>query len=125
MTDRSLTMGPLAEAVADIREHGYAILQTRIERVPARYRGAQCTEPDGCNQPATLITLAVADIVTEGDNTTGFRLARDDEDEILAVPVCDQHRIEASHDLYYDLTGKQRPAGIRAFDLPGQHMHWD
>ncbi|WP_461712375.1 hypothetical protein [Streptomyces sp. DSM 41013] len=124
MTDRNLTMGPLAEAVADIRDHGYAILQTRIERVPARYRGARCNEPDGCTQPATLVTLALVDIVTEA-NTTGFRLARDDDDEILAIPICDQHRVEASHDLYYELTGKQRPAGIRAFDLPGQHMHWD
>lgn len=125
MTDRNLITGSLAEAAADIRDHGYAILQTRIERVPARYRGAQCTEPDGCDQPATLITLALAEIVTEGATTTGFRFARDDADQILTVPVCDRHRAEASHDLYYELTGKERPAGIRAFDVPGQHMHWD
>lgn len=128
MTERHLIMGDLAEPIADIRYHGYAILQTRIERVPARhrrYRGTQCTEPDGCDQPATLMTLALAEIVTDEDTTTGFRFARDDAGEILAFPVCDNHRSQASHDLYYELTRKRRPNGIRAFDLPGQHMRWD
>jgi hypothetical protein len=125
MTDRNLTLGPLAEAAADIRDHGYAILQTRIERVPAQYRGARCTEPDGCPQPATLVTLGLAQIIEQDDGTTGFNFARDDDGEVLAVPVCDDHRSQASHDLYYELTGRQRPEGIRAFDVPGQHMTWD
>jgi hypothetical protein len=124
MTDRKLTPGPLAEAAADIRDHGYAIVQTRIERVPARYRGAGCTEPDGCPQPATLVTLALAEITTEPDGA-GFRFARDDDGELLVVPVCDNHRSQASHDLYFTLSGRTRPDGIRAFDVPGHHMSWD
>jgi hypothetical protein len=126
MTNRKLTMGPLEEAATDIRAHGYAIVQTSIERVPARYRGAQCTDPDGCEQPATLVTLALAEIVTQ-PNGAGFRFARDDEDndQVFAVPVCHAHRVQASHDLYYTLTGNERPEGIRAFDVPGQHMNWD
>lgn len=125
MTERKLTTGPLAEAAADIRDHRYAIVQTRIERVPARYRDAPCTEPDGCTAPATLITLALAEITEEPDGAVGFRFARDDDGELLAVPVCDEHRVQASHDLYYTLTGRQRPNGIRAFDVPGQHMSWE
>lgn len=124
MTDRKLTMGPLDEAAADIRDHGYAIVQTRIERVPVRYRGAPCTEPDGCDQPATLVTLALAEVVVQS-NGAGFRFARDDDDQLLVVPVCDRHRFDASHDLYYTLTGKERTEGIRAFDVPGQYMNWD
>lgn len=125
MTDRKLTLGPLAEAVADIRDHGYAIVQTRIERVPARYRGAECTEPDGCSRPATLVTLALAEITTEADGAAGFRFARDNDGELFVVPVCDGHRSQASHDLYFTLSGRTRPDGIRAFDVPGQHMSWD
>jgi hypothetical protein len=124
MTDRKLTLGPLAEAVADIRDHGYAIVQTRIERVPARYRGARCTEPDGCSQSATLITLALAEITDEPNGAARFRFARDDDGEVIAVPVCDSHRHDASHDLYYTLTSRTRPDGIRAFDVPGQYMNW-
>lgn len=125
MTHRNLTPGPLAEAAADIRNHGYAIVQTRTERVPARYRGARCTEPDGCSQLATLVTLALAEITDELDGAAGFRFARDDNGEIIAVPVCDSHRRQASHDLYYTLTSRIRPAGIRAFDVLGQHMNWE
>lgn len=122
MTDRTLTQGPFTALTDDIRDHGYAIVQTRIERVPARYRVARCTDLDGCDQPATLITLAVAEAVEEGD-AVGFSFARRGG-AILRVPTCEAHRIEASHDLYYVLTERARPEGIRAFDLPGQHIDW-
>ncbi|MFF5029221.1 hypothetical protein ACFY2J_34060 [Streptomyces collinus] len=124
MTERALTPGPLAAAADDIRDHGYAIVQTRVERVPVKYRSAQCAEPDGCRQPATLVTLALAELVDEGPDATGFRFARAHDGEILRIPVCDVHRCEASHDLYYALTGRERPDGIRAFDVPGLHMQW-
>jgi uncharacterized protein RhaS with RHS repeats len=123
MTERTLTPGPLAALTADIRDHGYAIVQTRIERVPARYRSPSCAEPDGCTQTATLMTLAVAE-VEDDTNATGFRFERDGLGEIVRIATCDTHRTEASHDLYYALTGRTRPDGIRAFDLPGQHMQW-
>ena len=122
MTERTLTPGPLAALTDDIRDHGYAIVQTRIERVPARHRVPGCTDLAGCGQPATLVTLAVAEVVDE-DGATGFSFARAGG-EILRIPVCDDHRSEATHELYYVLTGRMRPDGIRAFDLPGQHMHW-
>ncbi|MGW7598150.1 hypothetical protein [Streptomyces antimycoticus] len=122
MTERTLTPGPLTALTDDIRDHGYAIVQTRIERTPARLRVPGCTDLAGCDQPATLLTLAVAE-VTEEDGAAGFRFARVGG-EILRVPVCDIHRVEATHDLYYVLTGRRRPDGIRAFDLPGQHMDW-
>jgi hypothetical protein len=125
MTDRNLILGPLTEAAADIRDHGYAIMQTRIERAPARYRGTQCTEPDGCSNPATLVTLALAEITDEPDGAAGFRFARDEDGEVIVVLVCDNHRHQASHDLYYELTARMRPDGIRAFDVPGQHMNWE
>ncbi|WP_055491699.1 hypothetical protein [Streptomyces sp. TP-A0356] len=124
MTERILTPGPLTAAIDDIRDHGYAIVQTRIERVPARYRSTQCAGPDGCSRPATLVTLALAAVTDEGPDTTGFGFARDGADEIVRIPVCDEHRCQASHDLYYALTGRMRPDGIRAFDVPGQHMQW-
>lgn len=123
MTERTLTYGPPTAIADDIRDHGYAIVQTRIERVPARYRGARCYEPDGCTQPATLLTLAAAEITDEGP-ATGLRFARDAFGDIVCIPVCDEHRCQASHDLYFVLTGRARPDGIRAYDMPGQHMAW-
>ena len=124
MTDRTLISGPLAAATDDIRDHGYAIVQTRIERVPPHYRSTQCAEPDGCSQPASLLTVALAEVTDEGNDTIGFRFARNRDGEIAHIPTCAEHRCEASHDLYYRLTGRMRPDGIRAFDLPGQHMDW-
>ncbi|MFJ2964254.1 hypothetical protein ACIPIC_18385 [Streptomyces collinus] len=123
MTDRTLVPGPLAVLVDDIRDHGYAIVQTRIERVPARYRSPNCAEPDGCTQAATLMTLAVAEVEDDA-KAAGFRFERDGLGDIVRIATCDNHRTEASHDLYYALTGRTRPDGIRAFDLPGQHMQW-
>ncbi|MFF2384065.1 hypothetical protein [Streptomyces sp. NPDC058108] len=124
MSERTLTPGLITEAAADIRDHGYAILQTRTERVPFHYRSPKCTEPDGCHRSATLITLALAEITTEGPDDTGFNFARDDAGEIFRIATCDEHRAEASHDLYHGLTGRTRPDGIRAFDVPGQHLNW-
>ncbi|MER5209423.1 hypothetical protein ABT063_02185 [Streptomyces sp. NPDC002838] len=124
MTERTLTPGPLAALTDDIRDHGYAIVQTRIERVPARLRTEHCTDTGGCPQLATLVTLALAEVTNEADNAIGFGFARVDDDSILRIPTCDEHRIEASHDLYFVLTGRTRPDGIRAFDVLGQHMNW-
>jgi hypothetical protein len=123
VTDRTLTPGGLTDLTDDVRDHGYAIVQTRIERAPARYRASRCTDLDGCSQAVTLLTLAVAEVVDEGDGAAGLGFARRGG-AILRIPVCDEHRIEASHDLYYVLTGRDRPDGIRAFDLPGQHLDW-
>lgn len=124
MVERTLTPGSLDLTAADIRDFGYAIVQTRTERVPAPYRSYLCGEPDGCSRPATLITLALAEITSEGTDLTGLRFARADDDDIVRISTCDEHRIEASHDVYYALTARERPDGIRAFDLPGQHMQW-
>ncbi|MER8197044.1 hypothetical protein ABTY00_24140 [Streptomyces microflavus] len=123
MSERTLTPGPLAALADDIRDHGYAIIQTRIERAPARHRAARCADLDGCDQPATLVTVAVAEVIDEGNGTVGFSFARRGG-YILRVPVCDEHRTEASHDLYCALTTRTRPDGIRAFDVPGQHLDW-
>ncbi|MET8481301.1 hypothetical protein ABZV68_29600 [Streptomyces clavifer] len=123
MSERILTTGPHTALADDIRDHGYAILQTRIERVPAQYRAARCTDISGCDQAATLLTLAAAEVIDEGDSAAGLRFARRGGN-ILRVPVCDEHRIEASHDLYYVLTERTRPDGIRAFDMPGLHLDW-
>lgn len=123
MTERILTPDAITAATDDIRDHGYAIVQTRIERVPPRYRSNHCAEPDGCAQAATLLTLAAAEITDEGP-ATGFSFARDGFGDIVRIPVCDEHRCQASHDLYFVLTGRTRPDGIRAFDMPGQHMTW-
>ncbi|MYW66279.1 hypothetical protein GTY65_19800 [Streptomyces sp. SID8379] len=123
MPDRTLTPGPLAALTDDVRDHGYAIVQTRIERAPARLRSTRCGEPDGCTRSATLLTVALAEVTDEGD-AIGFRFERDGRGELVRLPVCDEHRVEASHDLYYALTGRTRPDGIRAFDLPGHHMSW-
>lgn len=124
MNDRTLTPGTLTAATDDIRDHGYAIVQTRIERVPARYRSPKCSEPTGCHRSATLVTLALAEVTDEGDGAAGFSFARDAVGEIVRISTCDEHRREASHDLYYALTSRERPDGICAFDLPGQHMNW-
>lgn len=124
MTERTLTPGPLVELAADIGTHGFAILQTRAERVPFRYRSPKCSEPDGCHRSTTLVTLALAAVNDEGANATGFTFARDGIGDIVRISTCDEHRIQASHDLYFTLTGRDRPDGIRAFDLPGQHMSW-
>jgi hypothetical protein len=124
VTERTHTSGPVTAAADDIRDHGYAIVQTRIERVPARYRRTKCGQPDGCNQTATLMTLALTEVVFDGPEAVGFRFARDDAGEIVHFPVCDGHRCDASHVLFYALTGRFRPDGIRAFDVLGQHMDW-
>lgn len=122
MTERTLAPGALSALDDDIRDHGYAILQTRIERAPDRYRSTQCAEPDGCPLPPTLVTFAIDEAV-EGEDG-GFHFMRNRAGAIAHIPVCDEHRVEASHDLYYALTGRERPDGIRAFDVPGQHMSW-
>lgn len=123
MTERTLTLGPHTALADDIRDHGYAIVQTRIERVPTHLRVPRCTDVSGCHQAATLATLAVAEVIDEGDSAARLRFARRGGN-ILRVPVCDEHRAEASHDLYYELTQRHRPNGIRAFDLPGLHLDW-
>ncbi|MFJ7242355.1 hypothetical protein ACIQWB_35250 [Streptomyces olivaceus] len=123
MSDRTLAYGTLEAPAADIRDHGYAIVQTRIERAPAPYRGTQCGDPEGCNQAATLVTLALAEI-TDEPGAVGFRFARDEDDQIIVWPVCDTHRSDATHALFYILTGRLRPDGIRAYDVPGQHLQW-
>lgn len=124
MTDRTLTPGPLAALTDDIRDHSYAIVQTRVERIPFRYRSPKCSEPTGCHRTPTLVTLALAEVNDEGPDATGFVFARDAVGDVVRISTCDEHRIEASHDLYYALTNRERPDGIRAFDMPGQHMQW-
>ncbi|MGW6743753.1 hypothetical protein ACWGDX_24045 [Streptomyces sp. NPDC055025] len=124
MAERTLTPGSFTAVTDDIRDHGYAIVQTRIERVPAHYRSSQCAEPDGCSRTPALVTVALAEVTNEGNDTTGLRFARTRDGRIALVGACEEHRREASHDLYYALTGRTRPDGIRAFDLPGQYLNW-
>ncbi len=127
MAKRTRTPAPSTALSDDIRDHGYAILQTRIERVPGHHRNDQCTELDGerrCTRPATLVTFAIDELTSEGENTTGVHYARNRDDAIVRIPSCDEHRCEASHDLFFVLTGRERPDGIRAFDFPGQHLNW-
>lgn len=123
MTERTLTHGQDGAIRDDIRDHGYAIFQTRVERIPRLVKGLTCQEPDGCTQPATLATLAV-DATTDEENGTGLRFVKDSGGNPLCIVVCDEHRCEASHDLYYRLAERERPDGIRAFDVPGQHLSW-
>lgn len=123
MTDRTLTLGAPATLDDDIRDHGYAIFQTRVERIPQLIKGLPCQEPEGCTEPATLATLAV-DAATEDDNGLGLHFAKDPTGNPLCIVVCDKHRHQASHDLYYALTERLRPEGIRAFDAPGRHLNW-
>lgn len=123
MTERTLVHGAPTAIADDIRDHTYAILQTRVERIPRLIRGLACQEPDGCTRPATLATLAVEETVEDG-GPLGLYLAKGEDGNPLCIVVCDEHRCEASHDLYYRLTERQRPDGIRAFDLPGQHLSW-
>lgn len=106
----------------DIRDHQYAIVQTRVERIPKLMKGLPCMEPDGCDQPAILATLAVDEITD--DDTFGLHFVRKPIGEPWALLTCEEHRCEASHDLYRLLTGRMRPDGIRAFDFPGQHLDW-
>jgi hypothetical protein len=122
MTDRTLTHGEPTALTDDIRDHEYAILQTRVERIPKLIKGLPCQEPDGCTKTATLATLAIEDTTTEDDNL-GLYLAKENGLP-LCIVTCDEHRTEASHDLYRELTGRTRPDGIRAFDMPGQHLSW-
>ncbi|MEV7054106.1 hypothetical protein AB0N95_01375 [Streptomyces microflavus] len=122
MTDRTLTPGPMSVLVDDVRGHGYAIVQIRTERAPAQYRATRCTDLGGCDQAATLLTLAVDEVI-EDETSAGLSFARRGG-AIIRIPVCDEHRVEASHELFYVLTGKARPDGIRAFDLPGQYLDW-
>lgn len=121
--ERILTAGTFDALTDDVREHGYAIVQTRVERVPARYRAPHCTDIDGCRLPATLVTVAVAEVTEDHDGAVGLSFARRNG-SLLGISVCDEHRVEASHDLFYALTERERPDGIRAFDLPGQYLHW-
>lgn len=123
MTDRTLTHGPIDALTEDLAAHQYAILQTRIERIPGLIRGLACQEPDGCTKPATLATLAVEKVAEDG-GPLGLCLAKAEDGTPLCIVVCHEHRSEASHDLYRGLTGRQRPDGIRAFDIPGQHLQW-
>ncbi len=123
MTKRTLTHGGSTTMADDIRDHGYAVLQTRIERIPRLVKGLLCQEPDGCTRPATLATLAV-DAVTDEDGGTGLRFAKACDGNPLVILVCDECRCEASHDLFFRLTGRERPEGIRAFDVPGQYLNW-
>lgn len=124
MTERTLTHGAPTGIDDDIRDHGYAILQTRVERIPGLIKGLHCQEPDGCTKPATLATLAIEQTANEDDDVFGLYLAKAPNGNPLCIPVCDEHRSEASHDLYFALTERQRPDGIRAFDVPGQHLNW-
>lgn len=124
MTDRALIHGPESALHADVRDHGYAILQTRIERVARARRGMLCQDPDDCTRPATLATFAVQEIVEDGD-TTGFVLAKAEDGFPAAYVSCDEHRCAASHELFFSLTGQLRPDGIRAFDAPGLHIDWN
>ncbi|HLU98800.1 MAG TPA: hypothetical protein VKZ89_18340 [Thermobifida alba] len=121
MTKRTLTHGEPTAMADDIRDHGYAIFQTRVERIPRLIKGLTCQEPDGCTRPATLTTLAVDAVTDEG---AGLCFVKDPDGNPLCIVTCDEHRCEASHDLYYRLTGRERPDGIRAYDAPGQHMSW-
>ncbi|MCT9078781.1 hypothetical protein [Streptomyces fulvoviolaceus] len=122
MTERTLTPGVPTAITDDIRDHGYAILQTRVERIPKLIKGLPCQEPDGCTKTATLATLAIEETTTEDDNL-GLYLVKENGLP-LCIVTCDEHRCEASHDLYRDLTGRMRPDGIRAFDAPGQYLSW-
>ena len=123
MTERTLTPGPSTAMAEDITTHGYAIFQTRVERIPRLIKGLPCQEPDGCTEPATLATLAV-DAATEDDDGLGLHFVKDPNGDPLCIAVCDNHRHQASHDLYYRLTERLRPDGIRAFDAPGRHLNW-
>ncbi|WP_329340702.1 hypothetical protein OG252_33165 [Streptomyces sp. NBC_01352] len=122
MTERTLTHGAPAAITDDIRDHGYAILQTRVERIPKLIKGLPCQEPDGCTKTATLATLAIEEVV-EDDGPLGLCLVKENGLP-LCIVTCDEHRCEASHDLYRGLTGRMRPDGIRAFDAPGQYLSW-
>jgi hypothetical protein len=125
MTERTLTHSDtdaITTLAAEIANHQYAILQTRVERIPGLIKGLTCQEPDGCTSPATLATLAVEEVTDDGG--LGLFLAKGDDSNPLCIVVCDEHRCEASHDLYRDLTGRMRPDGIRAYDMPGQHLTW-
>ncbi|TKA11740.1 hypothetical protein [Actinacidiphila oryziradicis] len=124
MTERTLTHGAPTGIDDDIRDHGYAIVQTRVERIPRLIKGLRCQEPDGCTRPATLATLAVEETANEDDDVLGLYLVKSPDGLPLCIVVCDEHRCEASHDLYRQLTGRMRPDGIRAFDMPGQHLSW-
>jgi hypothetical protein len=121
MTERTLVHGAPTAIADDIRDHRYAILQTRVERIPRLIRGLACQEPDGCTRPATLATLAVDEVTDEG---AGLHFVKDSGGNPLCIVACDEHRCEASHDLYRLLTGRMRPDGIRAYDAPGQHLSW-
>jgi len=124
VTDRTLAHDDQNLITEDIRDHGYAILQTRVERIPRLIKGLPCQEIEGCTKPATLATLAV-DAVTEDDDSLGLQLVKDPDGNPVCIVICDEHRCQASHDLYYRLTERLRPEGIRAYDAPGRHMAWN
>ncbi|MFE2132261.1 hypothetical protein ACFW9X_03280 [Streptomyces sp. NPDC059466] len=124
MPERTLTPGPTDAITDDIREHGFAILQTRVERISRLVKGLPCQEVEGCTEPATLATFAV-DAATEDDTALGLQLVKGPDGNPVCIVICDKHRNQASHDLYYALTGRLRPDGIRAYDAPGRHMAWN
>lgn len=121
MTKRTLVHGQDGAIADDIRDHGYAIFQTRVERIPRLVKDLTCQEPDGCTQPATLATLAVDEVTDDG---AGLCFVKDSGGNPLCIVACDEHRCEASHDLYRLLTGRMRPDGIRAYDAAGQYLNW-
>lgn len=123
MNQRTHAQGPSSLVADDIRDHGFAILQTRVERIPRLVKGLPCQEPEGCDQPATLATLAIAEATIDGDSI-GFILAKAPDGNPECIVTCEAHRCEASHDLYRDLTGRLRPDGIRAFDALGKYLNW-
>lgn len=123
MSERTRIPSTTAPLHEDIRNHGYAIFQTRVERIPRLLKGLPCQEPDGCTKPATLATLAVYD-ATEDHGELGLHLAKGPDGNPMCLVTCDEHRTQASHDLYYTLTQRLRPDGIRAYDAPGRHLNW-
>jgi hypothetical protein len=124
MTERTLIHGQDGAILDDIRDHRYAIFQTRVERIPRLIKGLPCQEPDGCTKPATLATFAVEEVTGGGDDVFGLYLVKHPDGDPLCIVACDEHRCEASHDLYFMLTERERPDGIRAFDMPGQYLNW-
>lgn len=124
MSERTLIHDDQALITDDIRDHGYAILQTRVERIPRLVKGLPCQEIEGCTKPATLATLAIYAVIEDGDDL-GLQLVKDPNGDPVCIAICDEHRCQASHDLYYALTERLRPDGIRAYDAPGRHMDWN
>ncbi|MFE3495295.1 hypothetical protein ACFXOS_19850 [Streptomyces sp. NPDC059175] len=124
MSKRTLSSSDKPLIADDIRDYGYAIFQTRVERIPRLIKGLRCQEVEGCSEAATLATLAVYAVI-EDDNGLGLQFVKDPGGDPVCIVTCDAHRCEASHDLYRDLTGRMRPDGIRAYDALGRHLDWN